>query len=270
MGSTDVQGNSIYIVDSVSGDLLWHASENGADRNLEKMQYSIPSNVRVIDMDGDRFADRMYATDMGGQVWRFDIFNGQPSSNLINGGVVAQLGGAPVDPSPVANTRRFYYAPDIALVNNDDNNFIHIGIGSGHRAHPNSTLTQDNFYALRDYNAFGARTQDDYEAATPVTAADLVDITDDVNAVVLPGSPGWRFELRDGGWRGEKVLAEARTFKNEVYFTTFTPGGGFSQDSCAPVLGTNRLYVMSVFYKSLMTVFLQKLREAARFRSVSA
>ena len=244
--STDVQGNSIYIIDSVSGALLWQASQNGADRNLVEMQYSIPSNVRVIDLDADHFADRMYVTDMGGQVWRFDIFNGQPAGSLVNGGVIAQLGGAPQGAPALADTRRFYYAPDAALVNDDENNFIHIGIGSGHRAHPNSAVTQDRFYALRDYGAFAARTQADYDAATPTTDADLIDITDDVNIAVPPGSPGWRFELRDGGWRGEKVLAEARTFKNEIYFTTFTPGGGASTNACQPGLGTNRLYVMNI------------------------
>ena len=245
-GSTDAQGNSIYIVDSVSGSLLWSASQNGADRNLSKMQYSIPSNVRVIDLDGDQFADRMYAVDMGGQIWRFDIFNGQPPGSLVNGGVIAQLGGAPMGSPTLADTRRFYYAPDAALVNSDDNNFIHIGIGSGHRAHPNGVVAHDRFYALRDYRAFAVRTQAEYDAATPTTDADLVDITDDVDTVVPPGSPGWRFELRDGGWRGEKVLAEARTFKNQIFFTTFTPGGGASANGCQPALGTNRLYVMDI------------------------
>jgi type IV pilus assembly protein PilY1 len=206
-GNTDTKGNAIYIVDSVSGALLWHASDAGADRNLAEMQYSIPSDVRVIDMN---------------------------------------TGGAPVDPSPVGNTRRFYYAPDVALVNDNANNFVHIGIGSGHRAHPNSELTQDRFYALRDHYVFGTRTQAEYDALTPVTDADLMDITNDVNAVVPVGSPGWRFELRDGGWIGEKVLAEARTFDNQIFFTTFTPGGSGPANTCQPVLGTNRLYVMDI------------------------
>ncbi len=47
------------------------------------------------------------------------------------------------------------------------------------------------------------------------------------------------------GWRGEKVLAEARTFNNQVFFTTFIPSA--SATSCEPQLGINRLYVMSLF-----------------------
>ena len=59
------------------------------------------------------------------------------------------------------------------------------------------------------------------------------------------GSKGWRLELSQGGWRGEKVLAEARTFNNQVFFTTFRPS--LSATTCEPQLGTNRLYVMSLF-----------------------
>ena len=32
--STDATGNAIYMVDSISGQLLWHASHADADRNL--------------------------------------------------------------------------------------------------------------------------------------------------------------------------------------------------------------------------------------------
>ena len=246
-GSPDNSGNAIYVIDSVSGELLWHAGSDGADRNLTGMQYSFPSDLKVIDLNGDNFADRIYASDMGGQIWRFDIFNGEPASSLMNGGIIAQLGGAPATEPDVADTRRFYYAPDIALVSDDNTSFLHVGIGSGHRAHPNSTANHDRFYALRDYNAFGARTQVDYNTTTPVSDSDLIDITDDIATVVPIGSPGWRLELRDGGFRGEKVLAEARTFNNQIFFTTFTPGVAAIANDCEPATGTNRLYVLDIF-----------------------
>ncbi len=246
-GSTDNAGNAIYVVDSVSGELLWHASSANANRNLTGMQYSFPADLKVVDLDGDNFADRIYAADMGGQFWRFDIFNGEPASSLMTGGIIAQLGGAPAAEPDVADNRRFYYAPDIAMVSDDNNSFLHLGIGSGHRAHPNGTANHDRYYALRDYDAFGARTRADYNTATPVSDADLVDISDDIAAVIPIGSPGWRLELRDGGWQGEKVLAEARTFDNRIFLTTFTPGAAPTANDCEPALGTNRLYVLDIF-----------------------
>jgi type IV pilus assembly protein PilY1 len=250
--STDAAGNSIYIIDSVSGTVLWRGSKSGGNLNFavsgRAMDYSIPAEVKVVDFDGDGFADRMYAADMGGQVWRFDIYNGQTASNLVTGGVIAKLGSAASAMPTLAETRRFYYSPDVAMVSTKDYNFVHIGIGSGHRAHPLGTATQDRFYALRDYNGQTKLTQTTYDTQTIITEASLTDVTDNISANVPQGSGynGWKFELRkNGGWTGEKVLAEARTFNNQVFFTTFQPSA--SGTSCEPQLGKNRLYVMSLF-----------------------
>ena len=213
------------------------------------MRYSVPADVRVIDLDRDGFTDRFYAADMGGQVWRFDVFNGRPAASLVAGGVIARLGGAPDAAPPATQSRRFYYAPDIALAGVGTQRFIHIGIGSGHRARPNSLATHDRFFALRDHAVFESFTQSEYAAMTPITTADLVDITDNLRESIPFGSPGWRLELNDGGWRGEKVLAESRTFNNQVFFTTYTPAADAqgSLDNCQPVIGTNRLYVVNLF-----------------------
>ena len=245
--STDATGNSIYIVDAIDGSLLWHGSRDGLHKDFNAagraMDYSIPGDIRVIDLDGNGTADRMYAADMGGQVWRFDITNGQPAASLIAGGVIAQLGAAGTASPAVADVRRFYYAPDVAFVNNDDYNFIHVGIGSGHREHPLGLGNQDRFYALRDYG-LGRLDQTQFNALTPIRDGDLTPIVT-VDTNVPQGSPGWRLDLDDGGWIGEKVLAEARTFNNEVIFTTFRPDS--SASNCTPQLGRNRVYRMSLF-----------------------
>lgn len=242
---TDSIGNAIFIVDSESGNVLWHGAKDGTHADFAKMDYSIPGDIKVVDLNADGLADRMYAADMGGQVWRFDIMNGESASNLVRGGVFAQLGGAPAASPAISDTRRFYYAPDVALVSGDTP-FVHVGIGSGHRARPNSVFNQDRFYALRDYRTFSTMTQAEYDAWTPIVEADLEDITSNVKATIPANSPGWLLQLVGAG---EKVLAEARTFNNEVYFTTFTPGAGAGGNTtnCRPALGTNRLYVVSLF-----------------------
>jgi len=241
----DALGNAIYIVDSVTGELIWRGSNASATRTFADMNYSIPADLKVIDLDSDGFADRIYGADMGGQVWRFDIFNGQSASNLVTGGVIARLGSAGLGSPTLADARRFYYAPDVALATTRAGTFLHIGIGSGFRAHPNETANLNRFYALRDYDPFRHLTQAEFNARTVITEDHLADITDpdDPNAVVEHGSAGWMLRLRTG----EKVLAEARTFDNEVYFTTFTPDAAPDGTSCEPRLGTNRLYVVSLF-----------------------
>jgi hypothetical protein len=182
---------------------------------------------------------------MGGQIWRFDITNGAAASNLAAGGVIAQLGGAPSATPATEDVRRFYYAPDIATVNTRTENFIHIGIGSGHRGHPLNTTNHDRFYALRDYNT-AQMTQADFDALTPITD-DLLEPVTTTNTMVAHGSPGWRLDLNLGtGYIGEKVLAEARTFNNQVIFSTFRPGTD-GVVSCRPQLGINRIYQMNLF-----------------------
>jgi type IV pilus assembly protein PilY1 len=244
--STDTVGNSIYIVDSVSGALLWHGSKTGTHKSFNaanrSMDYSIPADIRVIDLDGKGYADRLYAADMGGQVWRFDITNGQTATNLVAGGVIAQLGAAPSASPALSDVRRFYYAPDVALVNSRGYDFLHIGIGSGSRGNPLGTVVRDRFYALRDYG-FGPRTQAQFDSLAIINDASLTPITTASTSVPQGTSPGWRLDL--GAGNGEKVLAEARTFNNEVIFTSFRPGA--SGTGCTPQIGTNRVYRISVF-----------------------
>jgi type IV pilus assembly protein PilY1 len=246
--STDTRGNAIYIVDAYSGARLWNASNTGATQNFattgRSMDYSIPARVRVVDFDGDGFADRFYVGDMGGQLWRFDVKNGQAASSLVAGGVIAQLGAAPSTTPTAADTRRFYYTPDVATVNTRTENFIHIGIGSGHRGHPLNMTNEDRFFALRD--SVAPMDQAAFDALTPITAANLTPITS-TNTTIGTSSRGWYLDLNVGtGWQGEKVLAEARTFNNQVIFSTFRPGTS-GVVTCTPTLGTNRVYQMSIF-----------------------
>lgn len=251
--STDSTGNSIYFVDAVSGALLWRAGGEGSDANLEltKMNNAIPGDVRTIDFDGDGFADRLYAGDMGGRVWRFDITNGNSVSSLVAGGVFAALGNADETSHPASSMRRFYSAPDVTLVRRrGQSSFLSVNIGSGYRASPLNEETDDRFYALRDYGLFSRRTQEKYDEWTPISDSAVTDVTDDVAPSIPANSPGWRINLeRDG----EKVLAEARTFGGVTFFPTFTPAVETSTSSCAPRQGTNRLFAVNVIDGSPVT-----------------
>ena len=101
------------------------------------MNNSIPSDITVLDMNGDTFADRMYFGDMGGQLWRLDIWHGQAPANLVSGGLLAALGAGSSRTPTDADARRFYYAPDVAVVTpRGSAPYLNIAIGSGYRGHP--------------------------------------------------------------------------------------------------------------------------------------
>mgnify|MGYP003694156597 CR=1 FL=1 len=83
---------------------------------MAQFKFGFPGDIRVFDITGDGYADRMYAGDMGGRVWRFDISNGQTATTLVTGGVFASLGNAHLTTHPVATSQRFYSAPDVAFL----------------------------------------------------------------------------------------------------------------------------------------------------------
>lgn len=251
--STDTVGNRIFMVDAATGARLWYAggATSGANLLLDgssgkpTMNNSIPADIRVIDLDNDSYADRLYAGDMGGRIWRFDITNGNAPASLVTGGVFATLGNADETTHPAASTRRFYYAPDVALIRDEENTFLNITIGSGYRASPLNLQVEDRIYALRDRNVFNKLTQAQYNSFVKITDGDsqLIDVTDDITTAVPATAKGWKINLTDR--EGEKVLAEARTFQNRIFVSTYTPYDGETPaDPCIPRQGTNRLYVM--------------------------
>ncbi len=241
----DGVGAGVHVIDLLSGQTLWWAgnSSTTADLPLTTMTKSIPTRVKVIDINGDGFADRMYAADMGGQIWRFDIANGQPASALVAGGVIAQLGAEGLATPGPADTRRFYNSPDVAMFNDVKQNrrFISVSIGSGYRAHPLDLSATDRFYSLRDPNVFNSLTQQQYDNLTPITEGDLVEVAGSVGATVTSSDAGWKLTLP----ANQMVLAESITFNDEIFFVSFTPDTQGAL-ACKAGQGTNYLYRVSV------------------------
>ncbi|MCZ6840060.1 MAG: PilC/PilY family type IV pilus protein, partial [Alphaproteobacteria bacterium] len=241
----DAVGNGIHILDLVSGAELWRAGNDaGADLQVAGMTRSIPSQVRAVDMTGDGFADRMYAADLGGQLLRFDIKNGETPANLVTGGVIAQLGAEGLAAANFADTRRFYTTPDVSIFSdrNENKRFISLSIGSGYRAHPLDESAADRFFSVRDPDVFNQLTQADYNSYDIVTDADLVEVRGSVRTIIDPTDRGWKFTLP----ANQKVLSDSVTFDDTVTFVGFSPEEAASSDGCAPTLGKNFLYRVSV------------------------
>src|SRR5690606_19522538 len=148
---------AVYIVDAATGERLWWAGPTGSGANLiiPEMESSIPSDVRVVDMNADGLADRMYVGDMGGRIFRFDIINGaDPELNeqLVYGGMIAAVGAGELDDPATADNRKFFHPPDPALIVEGDLRFINIAIGSGNQDHPLGKVNQDRLFSIRDWN----------------------------------------------------------------------------------------------------------------------
>ena len=185
------------------------------------------------------------------RLWRFDITNGQPAGSLVTGGVIAKLGAGDVAGAGTANNRRFYNAPDVALIQSRGADpYYNIAIGSGYRGHPLNTDTNERFFAIRDKMPFAKLTNANYTALTPTLDGDLTDITANPAGATVPWtSPGWKFNISQRAGRdGEKILAEATTVNGVILFPSFQPGFTTAQSAnnpCYPV-NTNRVYAFAV------------------------
>lgn len=248
-------GRAIYIVDAETGERLWWASSDAsANLVLTDMTNSIPSDLSVLDVNRDGYADRIYVGDMGGRIWRIDFDNvaNTGAATLATGGVFADLSGA-----DAADNRRFYYPPDIALIRSGGRYALSVAVGSGYRAHPLNEEIHDRFYMIRDEDVY--RKPDDansdgipdYPAYTEAnlydaTANDLGEQTGaelEAARSAFNNAKGWYIRLTSSG---EKVLASALTFDNAIYFNTFTPVVSEQVDSCAPSQGTARAYLVNL------------------------
>lgn len=251
----DSMGNAVFMFDADTGDLLWHASNEDADLNLEDMQYSIPGRISVIDRDNDGYADHMYVADMGGQLFRLDIYNGNSGSDFIKGARIADFGG-----STEADNRHFFYGPDVAQVSLGDELYYGVAVGSGWRASPLDDVVEDRFYFLKDTGVFQHDSDGNYEFDTDVTESSLYDATEslltssdtstqEMASALFANKSGWYIRLETAG---EKVLSSPLIINYSIFFTSYIPSQS-SESACAPPTGSSRAYLVNMFNGNAVT-----------------
>jgi type IV pilus assembly protein PilY1 len=248
ISSSDEHGSTV-------GDAYWSYTYN--DNNL--LKYSIPSDLTVLDLNGDSFADTIYTGDTGGNLWRFNV--GGANTNTWSGTLLFNSNESPDG----TVGRKIFYQPSIGYVGAP-----HIYFGTGDREHPLNMAVTDRMYCVIDWGAQGTY---------PVNESSLVDATlntiqalntSEADAAALeeimkssPVAPyddngidkftyGWYVKL-DGTDRtgnanildpGEKVVAPPTVFNGEVYFSTYQLQTGDRAGCKAGNLGIARRYHM--------------------------
>ncbi len=195
-----------------SGWKVWGYTQ-AQDSNLTK---SIVSQLSVLDVSGNGYADRVYAGDLGGNVWRFDV--GSTLTSSWTGRRVFRS-----NPGADSSTgRKIFYKPSVTF----EIGYELVFFGTGDREHPLSTDVVNRLYALKDAGQTVAKAEGDLSNAT---AQDFVNIA---------GSYGWYLKLDTN--TGEKALAGASVFGKVAYYTTYAPttAGVCSEGN----RGTSRLY----------------------------
>ncbi|MFK7891945.1 MAG: pilus assembly protein [Granulosicoccus sp.] len=230
---TTSSGNAIYMIDR-SGNLVWKAGIS----DHPDMAYSIPSDLTIIDSDGDKTSDRLYVGDVAGQVWRVDFTDIRSDPDVT---LLAELDDGEHQP--------FFYPPSVSLNSSATGRYLAVAIGSGNRTDPLLEGVQNNIYMIRDTDI---RKGPPDATLTTVTSDALYDAsnnniesTDDTTRKRaqdgLKAARGWKIALRPG----EKALSSLLTFEGKLMATTFQA----NLDSAANPCGfdtTGRFYVMDI------------------------
>ena len=254
----DTKGRGIFIVDAVNGTLLWTAKPGGSTDTcasnpclLQSMTYAMPADVTLVDRDFDGFIDRLYAADLGGNIWRVDlkIPAGAPNYGPSNWQttLLAGLGGSGT------TKRKFFFPPDVVLTKR----FDAVVAVTGDREHPLVGQQANNivnrFYMIKDLNvgmsaASWTAVRDDTSSLADAAPASLF------NATATPydgsGTAGGFYVTLLGLDRdsknptlGEKGVNAPTTVGGRVYFGTHQMTS--SLNSCLSGLGTARSYAVN-------------------------
>ena len=237
---TATMGRGVMVIDATTGNVLWQVGKNpsGATYNRTEagMNFDIPADMAVIDRDRDGYADRVYAADMGGNVWRLDIDNANPNNWTVT--KLAALGGS---------SRKFMYAPSVVYgVAGSIQQYDAVLLGSGDREHPFESTAVNRFYMIKDSN-MGKSVAADF---VTVTTTDLYDATSNLiqdgssgqkaaAAAELSAAKGWYLTLKNG----EKVVSNAVTMGGTTFFGTNQPSAAVA-GSCTN-LGKALVYALS-------------------------
>ncbi|MEE9302735.1 MAG: PilC/PilY family type IV pilus protein [Thiotrichaceae bacterium] len=244
--NSDTSGRGVYILDAETGNII----KTIVDASI--MDFSIPGDIRVLDMNKDGFMDRLYYADTGGNIFRTDLFahkstpydiTSDPYDLSYSDSVITRKFASLGEDTPSASSdiRKFFFEPEVSLFNHLGNATLAITIGSGYHSRPLNTVIADRFYVLFDSNIFDTPTT----APATITHANLADLSPPATAN-MTGKSGWSYTLPNSG---EKVLSTPLIFLNKVLFTTFKPGsGGLSGSASCSTTNSHetRLYTFSL------------------------
>ncbi|MBA2963470.1 hypothetical protein HZF09_15165 [Ramlibacter sp. CGMCC 1.13660] len=262
---TSTMGRAVYIVDAVSGDLVWSATPgcttSATCKQVSGMTQPIPSDVTFVDRDNDGRVDKLYVGDLGGNVWRLDVSNSDRTRWSVT--KIAALGcdnGAAANPTcPIVSPdtvarapRKFFFPPSVLTIKGPGatGSYEAISIASGDREHPlkntgngSSYNVVDRFFMLKD-------------TGTTVGTPDTHDLN--LSNLFNATSTNWN-GTRDGFYitlaTGEKVVNAPLTVNGTVFFSTNKPID--TSATCAANLGQAKAYGVSPFDGSAVSNVLQ-------------
>lgn len=225
---TTTLGNAIYIVDALTGELLWWASQKSGSVKHPDLKYSIPMSVKVLDTNGDGLTDRLYFADILGQVFRvqFEASKGQASIEKIADFGVQNADAPSSKRTSLVEYRNFFKSPSVAIVRDGVGQpRVALALGSGNLTQPLAKVSQDGLFVFYDDLILDNSNQS-VQVNSALRAIDLPKI----NGTNSAGFKALQLDADQRGWQialnrmtGEKVLSSPLILNEQVFFATFSP-----------------------------------------------
>lgn len=246
----DLMGRGVLILDAVTGKVVWAALAGCDDVDLASdgvcVSSGVPTDpvaadVTLVDRNSDGFVDRVYAADVGGNIWRVDLdphgfgLASTPADWKIT--KLAALGGTGKD------ARKFLFAPDVVTTSG----FDAVMAISGDREHPLYTTdttagmaynVQNRIYMIKDTQT-GALMTTGFTALTHDNLIANPDQTLSFDATA-DSVKGYYIDLPNDG---EKGVNAPVTVAGKTYFGTNYPEKP-SASSCTSDLGIALAYML--------------------------
>ncbi|MEM9601942.1 MAG: hypothetical protein AAGA11_03710 [Pseudomonadota bacterium] len=244
-----VMGRGIGLLELETGSMSWSAVSNASTATSEMqfsdMDYAFVAEPSPVDTNGDGFADRVYAVDLGAQVWRFDLadnFVGNSSSSA-DGGMIAEL-GRDVD----GERRRVFKPIRTALVRDDGQAWVALAFGTGDRMNPLTSTNDNRLYLIRDTHVsmpsggFPVIDNGDLYDATANTLGTTTNPTALANEYEqLRTSQGWYVNLPND----RKAISGVSISNGIVNYPVYTIPS--SSAPCERDIGSGTLYRMKLY-----------------------
>jgi len=235
----------LYVVNPRDGSLIQKIETATAASGMAQ------ASAYVQDFS-DGTADAVYAGDLDGQIWRFDLTAAKGSTGgYPEGQRIALLADASGKAQPVTTQ------PLIEIQPNTKKRFVLVGTGRLLDASDIQSSDVQSYYAIIDGNAatFGVA-----GTTYPIRRADLDAVSDLTEGVALGnGDLGWYVDLGVDDNVAWRMTSAATSYSGVVAFTTLKTAG----DACSPS-GSSRIYALD--FGAGKTV----LADGSPFQSVNA
>jgi len=231
---TSTTGHAVlYIVDISNGSLI-KKIDTQAGTTATPNGLATPA---VIDADGDGISDYVYAGDLQGNMWKFDISGASAGSWSIPFVVAGNPAPLYVAKDSAGNTQPITSRPEISRGPGGVGFAVFFGTGKWLEFNDKSSTSLQSFYGIYDTNTgsanFTGRTN---LVAQTILAQQTITLPDGttndvrVTSTNNPGTKGWYMDLPQSGTNpAERVVAKPILRNGRVIFTTLVP----SVDPCS-------------------------------------